>query len=289
MRFSCPNCGSNKCHKNGNVLICDICGETIDADEMAEINSKNEANIKAFIGENEKLFSINYNDGKLTPDYVASLIDEVKKSIDQQQDDNYKLFKNGLLADLYEKLDSLTNSGEKAVNESQTSTSGFERKIDKCEDIEDLIEKGNFLRRKIEASFYKAKWKDNPLFVEKNGKPLISKNDFCDFVEDLFHNNVISEFEKEGFLNRANSGKILIDVKDPLKRLIAPMPIRFMGAGLSSLDASTACADWGLLNACSHKGAETNPEILKHFKDVQRGKDYLRNKYRFYKERGLVD
>ena len=89
MKFKCQNCGSTKYKTNGNMLICTVCGEGIDKSEMADVLFKQQASIDAFVAENDKLFSINFNDESLTKEYIEQLICDVKDSLNQQQDVNH--------------------------------------------------------------------------------------------------------------------------------------------------------------------------------------------------------
>ena len=76
MKFKCQNCGSTKYKTNGNMLICTVCGESIDKSEMADVLFKQQASIDAFVAENDKLFSINFNDESLTKEYIEQYLTE---------------------------------------------------------------------------------------------------------------------------------------------------------------------------------------------------------------------
>ena len=288
MKFKCQNCGSTKYKTNGNMLICTVCGESIDKSEMADVLFKQQASIDAFVAENDKLFSINFNDESLTKEYIEQLISDVKDSLNQQQDENSVALKNGILADLSEQLAKLVPLKENNPDEKDDALD-IESKIEKCKDIEDLTEKGNTIRKRIEKSFYKAVFNGKPLFTKVNGKPAISKGDYIDFIDYLLSKGKISSQNASYYKNRVENGQVKKIMKDPLNRFEADVPIRFLATGLNFNEMSKACADWGFLNSCSHAGAEENKDVLKHLMPIENGKKFLIQMCNFYKKKNLID
>ena len=289
MNYRCQNCGSTKLHRDGNYYVCDFCGERILKDSLDEIIKQDNKFVEDYIARNEKLFAINLNDDTLTKNDLYQLVDELKQNINEQQDEISKTIKEGILADIFEKISDLTPKKAEPVEEGNDKSDFVSKVKNKCIDLEDLVDKGNALRRRIEDSFFKPMFKNQPLFADIKGKPAITKERYIEFVDSLLDDGKITEYVAQSYKERANSGKLKLISNDSLNRYEADVPIRFLAAGLPFSDIGKACKDWGLLNTCSHKKAEEDPMVKETFLPINSGKEYLINLYNFYKERNIVE
>lgn len=288
MQKRCQNCGNTKLYDDGKYYICEFCGEKISKESLDEITNENNKFINDYINRNEKLFSLDFNDDSLTKDELYKLAKEIKEDINKQQDDNLKTVKEGILTDIYEKIYSFLPERH-GINDINDDNGDFISKLNKCNDLDDLFEKGNTLRRLIEKSFYNVKFKNQPLFENKKGKAAITKEKYIEFIDYLLTNGKINKDDANYYKERVINNKIELIKNDRSNRISADMGFKFLSLGLKKSEISKSYRIWKLLNACSHSGTEDEETLKKLLLPIDKGKKFLKDIYTYYKQKNIID
>ncbi len=283
----CPECGCTELKDEGKYYVCDFCGKKTLKSSLDLVTQNESRFVDDFIKKNAELFSFDFNDEHVTKDDLIAYSEELKKSLSDQHDEAFKASVKSILSDLSDRI--LSFLPKKIDTEEQKDESlDYESKVDRCKDLEDLTAMGNILRKRIESSFYKVELNGNPLFKKEEGKTLITKETYRDFYNHLVANNKIDkDIANQAYLTRKINKLPPYPKNNSL--FISDNATRFLSIGVPYKNLDKAYDDWKFLNTCSHEYAEENEEISKNLLPIQRGKEYLKEMYRYYKDLKIID